>query len=96
VIVCVKGTVQYTHLTAPFPGQPGKPVAEKQNHDNEARDDGVAVASAGLYANHLHFAPDRQPHQYPITQFLTGWMLFLLSDEQCQRTEGRDGTIPGT
>jgi len=26
---------------------------------NEARDDGVAVASAGLYANHLHLALDR-------------------------------------
>jgi len=26
---------------------------------NEARDDGVAEASAGLYANHLHLAPDR-------------------------------------
>ena len=26
---------------------------------NEARDDGVAVASAGPYANHLHLAPDR-------------------------------------
>ena len=25
----------------------------------EARDDGVAVASAGPYANHLHLAPDR-------------------------------------
>jgi len=24
-----------------------------------ARDDGVAVASAGPYANHLHLAPDR-------------------------------------
>jgi len=24
----------------------------------EVRDDGVAVASAGPYANHLHFAPD--------------------------------------
>jgi len=24
----------------------------------KARDDGVAVASAGRYANHLHFAPD--------------------------------------
>jgi len=24
----------------------------------EARDNGVAVASAGPYANHLHFAPD--------------------------------------
>jgi len=26
---------------------------------NEARDDRVAVASAGPYANYLHFAPDR-------------------------------------
>jgi len=26
---------------------------------NEARDDEVAVASAGPYANHLHLAPDR-------------------------------------
>jgi len=28
------------------------------------------VASAGPYANHLHLAPDRQPHQHLITQFL--------------------------
>jgi len=26
---------------------------------SEARDDGVAVASAGPYANHMHCAPDR-------------------------------------
>jgi len=26
---------------------------------NEARDDGMAVAAAGPYANHLHLAPDR-------------------------------------
>jgi len=26
---------------------------------NEATDDGVAVASAGPYANHLHLAADR-------------------------------------
>jgi len=24
----------------------------------------VALASAGPYANHLHFAPDRLPHQH--------------------------------
>jgi len=28
---------------------------------NKARHDGVAVASAGPYANQLHLAPDRQP-----------------------------------
>jgi len=27
---------------------------------NEARDDGVAVASARSYTNHLHFTPDRR------------------------------------
>jgi len=41
-----------------------------------------AVASAGPYANNLHLAPDRQPHQHPITQFLT-----LLPNQQCQSTE---------
>ena len=30
----------------------------------EARDDGVAVASAGPYANDLHLTPDRQPVSY--------------------------------
>jgi len=35
-----------------------------------ARDGGVEVASAGPYANHLHLAPDRYPHQYLTTQFL--------------------------
>jgi len=28
------------------------------------------VISAGPYANNLHLAPDRRPHQHPITQFL--------------------------
>ena len=28
------------------------------------------VASAGPYANNLHLAPNRQPHQHLITQFL--------------------------
>jgi len=35
-----------------------------------ARDDGVAMASAGPYANHLHLAPDREPRQYLTTHFL--------------------------
>ena len=33
---------------------------------------GMAVASAGLYANSLHLAADRQTHQHLITQFLHG------------------------
>jgi len=49
---------------------------------------GDAVASAGPYANDLHFAPDRQPHQHLITQFFTGQMLFLTPNQQCQSTAG--------
>jgi len=39
----------------------GKPVPEGKTilDFNESRDDGVAVASAGPYANHLHFSSDR-------------------------------------
>jgi len=38
-----------------------KMAAETLNQSgfNEARDDGVAVASAGPYANHLYHTPDR-------------------------------------
>jgi len=49
----------------------------------------VAVASAGPYAS-LHLAPDRQPHQQPTTLFFTGWMPFLLTNEQRQSTEGNN------
>jgi len=61
----------------------GKPAPERQTilDFTEARHDGVAVASAGPYANHLHHTPDRQPHQYPITQFFTGRMLFLTPNQ---------------
>jgi len=39
----------------------GKPATEGKTilYFNEARDDGVEVASAGPYANHLHLTPDR-------------------------------------
>ena len=46
-----------THLMASF-----QPVPERTILDFNActaRDDGVAVASAGPYANHLHFVLDR-------------------------------------
>jgi len=32
--------------------------------------DANAMASAGGYANGLHFVPERQPHQHLISQFL--------------------------
>ena len=47
-----------------------------------------AVASAGPYANNLHLALDRQPHQHLITQFFTGRMLFLTPNQQFQSTRG--------
>jgi len=75
---------------ASFPGQPGcksPPKRLNQSDFNEARDDGVAVASAGPYANHLHLDADRYPRQYLNTVF-TCWMLFLMPNQQCQSTEG--------
>jgi len=46
---------------ASLSGQPGKPAPESLNQSvnfNEARDNGVAVASAGPHVNHLHLAPE--------------------------------------
>ena len=50
----------------------------------EARNDGVAVASAGLYANHLHFAPQittPAPHH---SIFFTSQLLFLPPNQHCR------------
>ena len=60
-----------------------KPAPVKQTNLDftEARDDGVAVASAGPYANHLHLAPDRQPHLYnlPLVKILLdkNWFYYI-------------------
>jgi len=45
---------------ASFPGQPVQASMRKAKpiYFNEARDDGVAVATAGPYTNQLHFAPE--------------------------------------
>jgi len=56
---------------------------------NETRDDGVAVASPGPYADHLHLATDNHasivaPHH----SVFTGQMLFLPPNQQCQSTAG--------
>jgi len=52
---------QDTCLSFFFQKDLGEPALERQTilDFNEARDDGVAVASAGPYANHLHFAAER-------------------------------------
>ena len=47
----------------------------------------MAVASAGPCAS-LHLTPDRQPYKHPTTLFFTGWMPFLLPNQQHQSTEG--------
>ena len=62
----------YIHLTAFFQNNLGRPAPERYNilDFTGARDDGVAVASAGPYAHHLHLTPDRQPRQYLTTHFL--------------------------
>ena len=48
-----------------------------------------AMALAGPYANNLDLAPDRQPQKHLITQFFTGWMLFLTENQRCESTEGK-------
>jgi len=50
----------------------------------------MAVASAGPYANHLHLTPDRYPCQHVITQFFTGQIFFMMPNQQCQSTEGKN------
>jgi len=59
---------------------------------NEARDGRVAVASAGPYAPRSRQITMPAPHH---TNFFTGCMLFLMSGQQCQSTEGiRKGNWP--
>jgi len=61
----------------------------KTNRDFTEARNRVAVASARPYAS-LHLAPDRQPRQYPTTQFFTGQMPFPTPNQQRQSTEGRN------
>jgi len=51
----------YIYLTSFFQDSLGKQAPEMQTilDFTGARDDGVAVALAGPYANNLHIAPDR-------------------------------------
>jgi len=56
---------------------------------NEARDDGAAVASAGLYANHLHLAADDNHTSTPSLSFYRPDAPFMLPNQQHQITEGK-------
>ena len=47
----------------------------------------MAVASAGPYVNNQHLAPDMQPHQHLIIQFLQAGCSSM-PNQQCQSTEG--------
>jgi len=53
---------------------------------------GVAVASAGPYANHLHIAADRQPRQYLTTQFLQAGCPFCHPTNSVKALKSR---VPG-
>jgi len=61
LLISTGPTYYYIHLTAFFQGNLGKPAPEKQTilDFTGTRDDGVAVASAGPYANDLQLAADR-------------------------------------
>jgi len=50
---------------------------------------GMAVASAGSYANNLHLTPDGYPHQHLIGQFLQAACSSWRPNQQCQSIEGK-------
>jgi len=50
------------------------------------KNDGVTVASAGPYTNHLHLAPNGTTMPEPHHSVFTGRMLFLTPNQQCQST----------
>jgi len=60
---------------------------------NEARDNGVAVASAGPYANHLHLARQittQAPHNNFVQARCSFW--YPTNSVNCQSTEGIKST----
>jgi len=74
-------------LTAFFLDNLGKSRHKKGKtilYFNKARDDGVAVASAGPYASRFRQITTPAPHRC----IFTGRMLLLTSNQQCQSTEG--------
>jgi len=82
----------YICLTAFFQWQPGKLAPERKTilHFNEARNDGVVVASAGPYANHLYLTPNRSiTMPVPHRSVFTGQMPFLPPNQLHQSTEGK-------
>jgi len=55
---------------------------------NEARDNEVAVALAGPYANHFVYCSRQTTTPAPNHSVFTGRMLFLTPNQQCQSTGG--------
>ena len=53
----------------------------------EARDDGLAVASAGPYASYLHFTPRQITPPAPVKVNFMRWRLFHAHNQQCQSIE---------
>jgi len=72
---------------------PGEPIPERQNQEGKTNLDLLEqeiVSGSGIswtYAN-LHLAPDINHANIPPLSFFTGWMPFLLLNQQHQSTEG--------
>jgi len=77
-----------THLTAFFLDHLGKTVHCTGLDFNEARDDGVALASAGPYTNLYTSLQTDITMPAPLHFIFTGRMLFLTPSQQRQSTEG--------
>jgi len=66
----------------------GKLAPERLNQCG-ARDDGMAVASVGPYAKHLHLIPDRY-HDRTSTFNLYRPDALPYANQKCQSTEGKE------
>jgi len=73
-------TTTHNRFTAPFRDHPGEPVPEKNFWTLwcKGRLTEVDILTIGLTSAHLHHL-----------HFFTGWMPFLLPNQQCQSTEGK-------
>ena len=84
----------YICLMAFFQDNLGKPAPEKQNHSGKTNLDLLEqeiVSSSGISWVICKSAPRSRQKTMPAptTQFFTGWMPFLLPNQQHQSTEGK-------
>jgi len=84
----------YNHFTTLCLGLPRWVGTRRTNHSGFcwSRHNGVAVASAELYASYLHFTPEDNHASTSTVRFM-GRMPFLTLNQQHQSTEGHSSQL---